>query len=100
MAVSVTAVPRRIMEENTAAVMAIRVVKVPHPITNTGMATKVMAIIRTEEAARANHFTSSWNTSLHPSTLLRDFFMASYSKESTLPSMSSDREVNPVIGQP
>jgi hypothetical protein len=55
MAVSVTAVPRRIMEENTAAVMAIRVVKVPRLITSTGMATKVMAIIRTEEAARANH---------------------------------------------
>lgn len=97
MAVSVTAVPRKIIEENTAPVMAIRVV--PHPITNTGMATKVMAIIRTEEAARANHLTSTWNTSLHPSTLWRDFFMASYSMESTLPSMSSDREVNPVIGQ-
>lgn len=59
MAESATAVPRRIMEENTAAVMAIRVVKVPHPITNTGMATKVMAIIRTEEEARANHLTLS-----------------------------------------
>ncbi|MFE0557726.1 hypothetical protein ACFW1P_17625 [Paenibacillus sp. NPDC058910] len=43
------------MAENTAAVMAIRVVKVPHPISDIDMATKVMAIIRTEEAARANH---------------------------------------------
>jgi hypothetical protein len=43
------------MEENTAAAMAIRVVKVPRPISDINMVTKVMAIIRTEEAARANH---------------------------------------------
>ncbi|GIP02763.1 hypothetical protein J28TS4_11700 [Paenibacillus lautus] len=68
MAASVTAVPRRITEENTAAVTGILAAKDRLPITNAGTATKVMAIIKTEEAAQANHSTSY--STLPPSTWL------------------------------